>query len=257
MSENRRYYWLKLQDNFFNSLRIKKLRRLAGGDTYTIIYLKMQLLAIKSGGRLGYMGLEDSFAKELALDLDEQPDDVEVTVHYLLSCGLMETEDETSFLLPEATENTGGENFSAKRVRECRARKALGGGENESAGDKTAKREEKEGIDYQQIADLYNEICVSYPRLRALSAARKKAIRARINSGYGVEDFRMLFTRAEGSSFLKGKNGRNWSATFDWMIQDGSMAKILDGNYDDKENEGPNGTDTGIPADARQYGVWL
>ena len=46
MSENR-YYWLKLKDDFFTSKRIKKLRNLAGGDTLTIIYLKMQLKSIK------------------------------------------------------------------------------------------------------------------------------------------------------------------------------------------------------------------
>ena len=33
----KRYYWLKLQDDFFKSKRIKKLRKIAGGDTYTII----------------------------------------------------------------------------------------------------------------------------------------------------------------------------------------------------------------------------
>ena len=36
---------------------------------------------------------------------------------------------------------------------------------------------------------------------------------------------------AEQSDFLKGKNDRNWSATFDWLIKDSNMAKVLDGNY--------------------------
>ncbi len=36
---------------------------------------------------------------------------------------------------------------------------------------------------------------------------------------------------AEESDFLKGKNDRNWSATFDWLIKDSNMAKVLDGNY--------------------------
>ena len=39
-SKTKKYYWLKLKDDFFNSREIKKLRRIAGGDTYTIIYLK-------------------------------------------------------------------------------------------------------------------------------------------------------------------------------------------------------------------------
>ena len=37
----RRFYWLKLPEGFFRQKEIKKLRQIAGGDTYTIIYLKM------------------------------------------------------------------------------------------------------------------------------------------------------------------------------------------------------------------------
>ena len=95
-------------------------------------------------------------------------------------------------------------------------------------------------IDYQQIADLYNETCVSFPRLTKLSESRKKAIRARLKQ-YSVDDFRRMFEMAESSDFLKGKNDRNWSATFDWMVKDANMAKILDGNYNDKKEGGDNG----------------
>ncbi len=92
---------------------------------------------------------------------------------------------------------------------------------------------DKVSIDYQQIADMYNNTCVSFPKLTKLSDKRKKAIKARLNT-YTVEDFKRLFEMAESSSFLKGQNNRNWSATFDWLIQDGNMAKVLDGNYADK-----------------------
>ena len=37
----KRYYWLKLKNDFFRGKHIKMLRKIAGGDTYTIIYLKM------------------------------------------------------------------------------------------------------------------------------------------------------------------------------------------------------------------------
>lgn len=93
-------------------------------------------------------------------------------------------------------------------------------------------------INYQQIADMYNNTCVSFPRLTKLSDARKKAIRARLNT-YTVEDFQRLFTMAEESDFLKGKNNRNWSANFDWLIKDSNMAKVLDGNYTEKSQEEP------------------
>lgn len=118
----KRYYWLRLYDDFFTSKRIKKLRQMAGGDTYTIIYLKMQLLAMKNGGVLHWTGLEDNFADELALDLDEEPMNVGVTLSYLLSCGLAETDDNVDYFIPYSVSNTGSENASAQRVREYRER---------------------------------------------------------------------------------------------------------------------------------------
>ena len=85
---------------------------------------------------------------------------------------------------------------------------------------------------YATIRELYNSVCGSYPRLVKMSEARKKAINARMKTGYTLDDFRILFEKAEASDFLKGANKRNWSATFDWLISDSNMAKVLDGNYD-------------------------
>lgn len=120
-----RYYWLKLQDGFFGSKRIKKLRRMAGGDTYVVIYLKMQLAAMKSGGVLTFSGLEADFAEELALDLDEEADNVRITLAYLLSCGLVETSDNISFFFPWAVANTGSETAAAERMRRMRERNGV------------------------------------------------------------------------------------------------------------------------------------
>lgn len=86
----------------------------------------------------------------------------------------------------------------------------------------------------EEIAELYNGICTSFPKVRSLSEARKKAIKARLANGYTVEHFKELFQKAEASSFLRGKNDRNWQATFDWLIKDSNMAKVIDGNYADK-----------------------
>lgn len=125
MAEKKRYYWLKLQHDFFQSKRIKKLRKLAGGDTYTIIYLKMQLKAILNNGVLTYTGIEPTFSEELALDIDEEPENVAVTVNYLLNCGLLETADGTDYLVPYAVSNTGSETAVAQRVRNYRERQKV------------------------------------------------------------------------------------------------------------------------------------
>lgn len=94
------------------------------------------------------------------------------------------------------------------------------------------KETDKEKITCQQIVDLYHSICKSFPSVRSLSDARKKAIKARLKS-YSLEDFKTVFENAEKSSFLKGVDG-GWKASFDWLIKEANMLKVLEGNYADK-----------------------
>lgn len=121
----KRYYWLKLPEGFFRQKPIKKLRKIAGGDTYTIIYLKMLLIAMKNDGKLYFEGVEDDFYEELALDLDEDSENVKVTVLFLIRQGLMELVDETEYRLTECDKMVGSESASAERVRKHREQKAL------------------------------------------------------------------------------------------------------------------------------------
>lgn len=119
-----KYYWLKLHSDFFDGKRIKKLRSIAGGDTYTIIYLKMLLATINTEGVFKYEGIEDSLADEFALTLAEDAENVRITIEYLRRVGLLEDIEE-GIELVEASENTGSESDSAHRVRKHRAQKAL------------------------------------------------------------------------------------------------------------------------------------
>lgn len=118
----KKYYWLKLEQNYLTSPKIKKLRKIAGGDTYTIIYLKMQLLSIEKGGIIDYEGIEPTFEEELSLILDEEVDNVKVTLSFLLSQGLIYSSDDNSFLLPEAADRIGTESESKARVQAYRER---------------------------------------------------------------------------------------------------------------------------------------
>lgn len=96
---------------------------------------------------------------------------------------------------------------------------------------------ERENTDYKNLVDLYHSICKSFPSVRSLSDARKKAIKARLNT-YSLDDFKTVFENAEASAFLKGSNDRNWSANFDWLIADKNFVKVLEGNYADKSKRG-------------------
>ena len=123
----KRYYWLKLKEDFFNRKEIKKLRKLAGGDTFVIIYLKMLLISINNDGIIRFDGVENSLEDELALQLDEEVDNVKITVMYLKAQGLLEQIDinGSEYSLPEAAKNVGSESESTERVRRMRERKKL------------------------------------------------------------------------------------------------------------------------------------
>ncbi len=119
MSDNKKYYWLKLPTDFFEDKAIKRLRQIAGGDTYTIIYLKMLLKSLEDEGKLFYEGVEESISEEIALDINESFDDVQVTINYLVKKGLMQvTENEAEML--RMNELIGSETEVARRVRKHR-----------------------------------------------------------------------------------------------------------------------------------------
>lgn len=253
----KKYYWIRLKTDFFKSLAMKKLRRIAGGDTYTIIYLKLQLLSADTEGVLYYEGIENSFAEEIASLLDEDEDNVKITLQFLESVGLLEQKSADEYLLTEVPFIVGSETDKAQLMRNKRARdkqNLLESSNNvtaelppvtecyterEKEKEKRESREEKSRVDYELIARMYNDTCVSFPHLTTLSDARKKAIKARLNK-YTIEDIQRAFELAEASDFLKGNNGRNWSANFDWIIKDTNIAKILDGNYNNRASQHTN-----------------
>lgn len=109
----------------------------------------------------------------------------------------------------------------------------------------TEKAEKKTKTNFQEIVDKYNEICKSFSKVIKLTDARKKSIKARLDT-YSKEEIIKVFEKAEQSNFLKGANNRNWKADFDWLMSDRNMAKVLEGKYDNsnalKDNNSNNAT---------------
>lgn len=116
----KKFYWLKLKEDFFRQKEIKKLRKIAGGDTYTIIYLKMQLLSLRNEGILYYEETEETFEEQLSLEIDEDIDNVKVTLAFLFNNNLIEEISDNEFVLSKASECIGKEGSSAKRMRKLR-----------------------------------------------------------------------------------------------------------------------------------------
>lgn len=125
MGDNKRYYWLKLKDDFFDSRKMKKLRKVAGGDTYTIIYLKLQLLSINNEGVIDFEGTDEDIYHQLALDIDEEIDDIKMTLAFCNANDLIEYVDDDVFL-NEVPALIGSETASTRRSRKHRRKqKAL------------------------------------------------------------------------------------------------------------------------------------
>lgn len=203
----KKYYWLKLKDNFFTQKEIKKLRKIAGGDTYTIIYLKLQLLSLKTDGVLMFEGIENNIIEELALELDEDVENVKVTWLYLEKYGIVEQINNEQFLLPQTMKLIGSETAVASRVRRYREnQKALQCNTAETNGntdidieiekeieldiDIHSPAEKKKEKIYKPVIEYLNE--KTKKNYKATTQKTKDVIDARVNEGFTLEDFKKV-----------------------------------------------------------------
>ena len=123
--KNKRYYWIQLAQDFFKSKEMKLLRKIAGGDTHTIIYLKMMLISLEDGGHIYYDGLADNLAEEIALVIDENVEDIKITLIFLESKGLLTRINDRDYFLEQVPEMVGSETASTRRSRKHRELRGL------------------------------------------------------------------------------------------------------------------------------------
>lgn len=116
-------------------------------------------------------------------------------------------------------------------------------------GEESKEKESKEKYPYQDIANLWNSICKSLPKISKLSDPRRAKIKARLNE-FGKPESWMptceaLFEEVESSNFLRGENKSNWQATFDWLFNNGTnWVKVMEGNYANKGQQRKAGSAT-------------
>lgn len=122
MAENKKYYWLKLKEDFFEEKQIKYLRSLPDGDKLLIAYLKMQLKSLKTEGFIQYDKILPSNIEELAMILDEDINIVKLMISALQQVGAIEILDDGSFYMIAMQDLIGKEGESAERVRQFRQR---------------------------------------------------------------------------------------------------------------------------------------
>lgn len=228
------YYWLKLKKDFFDDPKILKIRSVAGGDTYTCIYLKLLLKSLDNDGVIFFDGIEPTIEAEIALKIREQEINVKAAMAIFESLGLLQKGEGEDVRLPEAASLSGKECDSAKRVREFRAKqkevKALhcngavtSGNENVTLELEKELEKEKELETEEANASTCARACESEkkpakrfqkPTLDELIAYKQKANLALVDCG-------AFFDFYESKGWVIGKNPmkdwqaamRNWDRT--------------------------------------------
>lgn len=220
----KKYYWLKLKADFFTSRAMKKIRKKAGGDTYTIIYLKLQLLSLKDEGLLYYEGVEPTFYEEMALALDEDAENVRATLIFLESMGLIEKQSDHEYILTEVPYLIGGESESAERVRRYRGKKAL-----QSNGNVTERNalETKSNIEIEKEIDIDKEIDKSKSsKAKRFTPPALEEVKAYCNERANNVDAQHFIDYYTSNGWLVGKNKmKDWKAAIRTWERNGYSTK--------------------------------
>lgn len=110
--------------------------------------------------------------------------------------------------------------------------------EEESKEEITVSKDTVRQTDVQRAADAWNGLS-SYG-IKTISkltygTQRYDWLVARIKQ-YGIDEVIKAVDRIKKSSFLQGQTKTQWTITFDWFVRPNNFCKVMDGNYDDKNN---------------------
>lgn len=247
--------WIKLAIDIFDNRKIRQIECLPDGDAIIVIWMKLLCLAgvVNDNGQI-YLTPEVAYTDEMLANQFNRPlATVKVALKVFEQFGMIRMIDNIMEIsnwekYQSVEELNKIKEQTRLRVARYRERKKLSleapsnvtcnvtvtecnGTEEEREEERDKEKEIRERVDFSSIVDAYHQHCPSFSRVRNLSDARKKAIKARLKT-YSEEDLIEAFDKAESSTFLKGGNDRNWTADFDWILKDANLAKILDGKYD-------------------------
>lgn len=198
VTENRRYYWLQLKDDFFNSKEMKLMRKLPGGEEITIIYLKMMLASLAEQGKLYFEGLAEDLAEELSLIIDEDPEAIRLTLMFLTKKKLLTTSDNYQFNLEQVPEMVGSETASTRRSRkhretqkllQCNTTATKGNGDIDIDIDIDKGQKPQPDV-YEEIIKYLNEKTGSH--FKPTSKSTQRLINGRLSENYTIEDFKYV-----------------------------------------------------------------
>lgn len=268
MATGKRFYWIKLKESFMTSDSVDFLMEQPSGANYVVLYQMLCLKTINTEGRLSRRIGEFIIPydpEKIARDCKWfSVDTVRVALNLYKSLGLI-YEDKDGVLALTDHHNLVGSatDYAVQKQLQRQNQSQLPEPKNDdvdnvhenvhienreeildirdidnrdSEDTSSTPQAEAAHCPFAKIKELYHSICVSFPKIVQIDGNRKTAVAARWRTYKSIDVFDKLFRIAEGSSFLKGANDRNWHADFDWMMKPSNFTKILEHKYDDSSS---------------------
>ena len=91
----------------------------------------------------------------------------------------------------------------------------------------------------QRIIDKWNTVSINKIKGIKPNTQRYSMLKERLKE-YGEDSVIEAIDNVGKSSFLKGRNNRNWTIDFDWFVRPNNFPKVLEGRYADKTTVTPN-----------------
>lgn len=258
---DKKYYWLKLKEDFFEEDTLAWLEEQTNGKEYCLFYLKLCLKSLKTNGILirnvGQI-LIPYDVKKLGEITKTDIDTVTVAMELFKKIGLIQILDNGEIYITQLEQMVGSETKWAKYKKKERELKKLDNVQLLSnINPKNVHTEIEKEIEKEKDIEKDIEIEVSTTKValipkhleciviawnnlnlstvKSIQNTRLKLLNARIKD-YGIDGVLQAINNIKESSFLKGQNNKNWTITFDWLIKPSNFIKVLEGNYTDKED---------------------
>ncbi|MGL6063861.1 MAG: phage replisome organizer N-terminal domain-containing protein [Fusobacteriaceae bacterium] len=120
MEKTKKYYWLKLQDNFFERDEIKVIESMPEGKEYILLYFKLLLKSVGTEGELLFRGAIPYTPEMLGSITNTPVATVRYAIDIFIQLGLMETLSSGALWMSELSKMVGSETDFAKKKREYR-----------------------------------------------------------------------------------------------------------------------------------------
>lgn len=116
------YFWWKFKHDFFVDIGIKRLSKLAKGDTFILLYIKLITLSLKYNGYIYYEGTGIDLIEELSLHLDRDIEECTELIEVLEKYNLIILTDNNETIYIKSFNTYTGVDDAKTRMRNSRER---------------------------------------------------------------------------------------------------------------------------------------